>query len=403
MASADTDTFDPNAYEYDARPSEIGATETDIEAAKERIATIRTSDRITFRRCRRRWAWGSHLRGNLGPKQNPAPLWMGTGFHFALEDCHGANTYGHPAEAYRAYKQATIRAARRDLSRLPGDIEELTTLACGMLEYYWDEWLANRPPLETYFHEGVAQTEVNFRVEVPWEKGHFGYDRVVYSGTIDRVVIDEHGMLWIVEYKTAKTIQTLHYSNDSQISTYCWAAELLYGQPVAGVIYQQHRKDTPREPRILANGRLSTNKDQLITHRSLRRVIINTFGSIKNAPQDYVDHLNWLVTTEDMDADKFIRRDKVRRNQHQVESEAAKIMMEIEDMLNPDLPLYPNPDRSCQYMCPFVGPCVSLDDGSDWEEELDLLMQKRDTGYDYWRKYLEVPQQPFTLEHLNNG
>lgn len=104
-----------------------------------------------------------------------------------------------------------------------------------------------------------------------------------------------------------------------------------------------------------------------------------------------------------MDADKFIRRDKVRRNQHQVESEAAKIMMEIEDMLNPDLPLYPNPDRSCQYMCPFVGPCVSLDDGSDWEEELDLLMQKRDTGYDYWRKYLEVPQQPFTLEHLNNG
>lgn len=400
---SDTDSFDPLQYEFDPRPSEADSTNlfntpTPDKDKEERIATIRTSDRIGFRRCRRRWAWNSHLRGNIGPKQNPAPLWMGTGFHFALEDCHGANIYGHPAEAFKAYVEATKRAARRDPNRLPADERELTALASGMLSYYWDDWLVARDPLQTFFFNGQPQVEVNFRVEVPWESGRYGYDRVVYSGTIDRVSIDEHGQIWIVEYKTAKTIQTLHYSNDSQISTYCWAGNLLYGRPIAGVIYQQHRKDVPAEPKILANGRLSTNKQQLITHRSLRSTIVNMFGSTQAAPLDYIDHLNWLMTQEDMDYDKFIRRDKVRRNASQVEAEAAKIMMEIEDMLNPNLPLYPNPDRSCQYMCPFNGACVSLDDGSDWQYELEILMHRRDEGYDRWRKYLEVPQQPFALD-----
>lgn len=698
MADASTDSWDPTQYDFDPRPSDF--TE---EERQERIAVIRTSDRIMFRRCRRRWGWNSHLRGNIGPKQNPAPLWMGTGFHFALEDCHGINKYGHPATAFEAYVEATKRSARRDPNRLPADIVELTDLATGMLRYYWDEWLIARDKLVTYVHAGIPQTEVNFRVEVPWEAGKYGYDKVVYSGTLDRVVIDEHGQLWIVEYKTAKTIQTLHYSNDSQISTYCvpldteiltrsgwkkyseltvgddvlgydidsdslqwtqllavnlpgkqalqrikgkslefvctpehewvketrllgtayrgrkvtqirkgpitrdqgnsrlilsapyaggqstltpdeaavlgwiltdgshtradcieiaqkkyanevqqlldtfpgavtrvtehkgtkrwhlsclftdslwrrarmshtlegwenflfgmtkealqafcaaamlgdgnvsgqffqnqgtkhelfklaffllgkfptksrgdsrhnkwsdktdrntftikdrhcytrvlqiadageeevwcpttalgtwimrqdgqiaitgncWAGNLLYGRPVAGVIYQQHRKALPAEPRVLANGRLSQDKRQLITHRSLRRYIKNLYGEVTNAPQDYVDFLNWLATQEDMDSDKFIRRDKIRRNDHQREAEGVKILMEIEEMLNPDLALYPNPDRTCQYMCPFNGACVSLDDGGDWEYELEILMQQRDKEYDTWRKFLE--------------
>ena len=221
-----TDTWDPTQYDFDSRPSDelFGELLAPGEVQKtERIATIRTSDRITYRRCRRRWAWSSHLRGNIGPKQNPAPLWMGTGFHMALEDCHGANLFGHPAEAFKAYKAATIAAARKDMNRLPADIDELTELTIGMLSYYWDEWMIPRDPLQTFFFNNIPQVEVNFRIDVPWEPGKFGYDRVVYSGTLDRVVIDEHGQLWIVEYKTAKTIQTLHYSNDSQVSTYCWA------------------------------------------------------------------------------------------------------------------------------------------------------------------------------------
>lgn len=390
MSSADTDTWDPTEWEADPRPSEEHA----VDSA-ERVAVIRTSDRANFRRCRRRWGWSSHLRGNIGPKQNAAPLWMGTGIHFALEDCHGANVFGHPAAAFKAYVEATLIAARRDRNRLPADLEELTELSVGMLSYYWDEWLIGRDPLQTFFFNGVAQTEVNFRIELPWEPGKYGYDRVVYSGTLDRVIVDEHDQLWILEYKTAKSLQTLHYSNDSQISTYCFAGNLLYGRPIAGVIYQQHLKALPEEPRILSNGRLSQDKRQRITHRSLRRAIMNIYGDVSKAPLDYIDFLNYLATQEDMDRDKFVRRDRVYRNAQQCQAEAVKILMEVEEMLNPDLALYPNPDRTCQFMCPFNGACVSLDDGSDWQYELDILMAPRDKEYDTWRQYLpEVSAQP---------
>jgi len=405
MSTNSTDTWDPNAYAYDDRPSDVIGeleacldTDTDKPKATGRVAVIRTSDRISFRRCRRRWGWQSHLRGNIGPAQNPSPLWMGTGFHFALEDCHGANLYGHPAKAFNAYIEATMRAARRDRRKLPGELEELAELSTSMLKYYWDDWLIARDPLKTFVYKGVPQTEVNFRVEVPFDARKFGYDKVMYSGTLDRVVVDEYDQLWILEYKTAKTIQTLHYSNDSQISTYCWAGNLLYGRPIVGVIYQQHRKAIPDDPKILANGRISQDKRQLITHRSLRSVIKNVYGDVSRAPQDYIDFLNWLATQEDMDSDKFIRRDRVRRNDHQREAEAVKIMMEIEEMLNPDLPLYPNPDRTCQFMCPFNSPCVSLDDGSDWQQELELLMAPRDTEYDRWRKYLPTSEDMKAVE-----
>ena len=60
-------------------------------------------------------------------------------------------------------------------------------------------------------------------------------------------------------------------------------------------------------------------------------------------------------------------------------------------MLNPDLPLYPNPDRTCQFMCSFNSACVSLDDGSDWESELEMNFQQRERNYDSWRKKVHWP------------
>jgi hypothetical protein len=58
-------------------------------------------------------------------------------------------------------------------------------------------------------------------------------------------------------------------------------------------------------------------------------------------------------------------------------------------MLNPDLPLYPNPTRQCPYMCSFLAPCVTMDDGGDWEHELDLEFSSRDQDSErFWRRRL---------------
>lgn len=110
-----SDTFDPTVYEADLRPEADENAAVTTEGLK--VATIRTSDRLLFKRCRRRWGWNSHLRGNLAPKTNAAPLWTGSGFHFALEDCHSQNLYGHPGLAFLAYREATLRQVNRDRRR----------------------------------------------------------------------------------------------------------------------------------------------------------------------------------------------------------------------------------------------------------------------------------------------
>lgn len=383
--------YDPTIYDPDPRPDEAP-----IQGEGGNIAIIRTSDRMSFRRCRRRWAWSSHLRQNLGPIVTPAPLWLGTGFHFALEDYHGYRTYEHSYQALMAYCEATFAKARH---KIPVDAREQAALALKMLHYYEHFWLPSRTALEsTFFWKGIPQCEVNFKIEVPWPKGKYGFDKVYYSGTLDRVIIDDKGRLWIVEYKTAKALQTLHFANDSQISVYVWAGNCLYDRPIEGVIYVQFKKDLAQPPRVLSNGQVSTDRHMPTTRALYKKTLLSIYGTIEKCPIANVDHLNWLSGQEDWErGDKFVRRDKVHRNDFQSGAEGAKILMEIDEMLNPNLPLYPNPTRDCPYLCPFSSPCVTMDDGGDWEYELSLLTEERERTYDLWRKFLparEVISQP---------
>lgn len=395
MSYTDFDSVDPTVWEPDVRPSD----ESWADSAS-RIAIIRNSDRHLFRRCRRRWAWSSHLKQNLRLNSLASPLWFGSGVHFALEDFHGDKAYPTIVDAFLAYVEATKKQNRKGL---PGDWPELSKLGEGMLNYYVNDWLVNRPSYRTFVWKGVPQVEVNFRIEIPWPQGKFGYDRVIYSGTIDRVVIDDDGFLWFLEYKTAKVIQTLHLALDPQVSSYVWAGDHLYpGYQVAGVIYQQHRKTVPKPPEFTRSG-FSTDARQLTTYQEYGKALEKSFGSINRAPSKNVDFYNKLVKSEDLDWSKFIRRDRTRRNEHQRQAEGVKVMLEIEEMLNPETPLYPSPTRDCVYLCDFKSPCESLDDGSDWEYELALLTRQRDKEYDLWRKYLPSQQTLFNLEEVTAG
>lgn len=376
-----TDDDNPFDFGADAKLEELtGVTVTP------RTAIIRTSDRINFKRCRRRWQWASHLRQNLASREAASPLWFGSGFHFAMEDFHGLRQYSHPIAAFEAYVKATYGQAKGSNRILPQDWPELVKLGRGMLSYYADTWLVARDPLKTFIWQGRPQVEVNALVPLPIN--HPSYDQVLYACTLDRVTEDDNGDLWILDYKTAKRIQTQFFQTDPQISAYCWIGNQLYGKPIRGFIYQQHRKDVPVDPRILGTGHLSTAPGQLTTHRHYRRCLLNLYGNVERAPVQNIDYLNWLNEQETSDQDKFVRRDKVFRNEYQIEAEGTKIMLEVEDMLNEDLPLYPNPTRECGHMCSFNNACISLDDGSDWEEEITMGFRTKDAQYDSWRQYL---------------
>lgn len=667
---------------------------------------LRTSDRILFKRCRRLWGWLSHLRQGRRNRENADYLWFGTGIHYALEDFHGLNLYGHPSRSFQAYVEACRRAGV-----LPATWQEHLSLGIVLMTYYAEEWLSCRPSLQTYEVEGIPQVEVNGAIDlgVRTRDGR----RVLYGFTMDRITIDEWGRLWVQEYKTAKQIRTQPLDVDEQVTAYCtptsteiltrsgwklhhqliigeealaysheanrlewttledvhrpgsfptvtvsnksfefvctpdhkwaqvnldnkvsgeegkfelkpiqggrqhhyvvlsapyeqgtssvtpdeaaviawllgdgtytlgvniaqsrtkyaaqiqelldrfpdcysrisdrsgcnvwhlrepffrqlwnkagldlelngweqfllglspkaiksfcdaammaegdqngsfyqnrgrkqelfrlafflsgvfptkgwpsgkgegsfpnrgiceafvpgtprkwvrtikvtpnegkqevwcpqtslgtwvmrqngqiaitgncWAAWRLYGVQVAGVVYQQFIKRIPALPKVLATGKVSTDVRQATSASLYAKLLVDMYGGLDTAPNENIIALNKIRMTEDEDKDRFIVRHRVERNERQLISFEQKVLMELEDIANPNLPLYPNATKDCDYMCPLQAACIAMDDGSDWESVLDSYtiattdgLTQREKEQMLWRNQLPEPHE----------
>jgi hypothetical protein len=276
---------------------------------------------------------------------------------------------------------------------MPTDWREALELGVGMMDYYL-EWLKGRDPLATYVENGIPQVEVYIEFPIPFTLFEDSpFDEVRYRVTFDRVVIDEHGRLWILDYKTAIRYEVRHFETDGQISAYSWVGSIAYDKPIAGFIYQQHRKVIPDDPRILQSGLVSTNKQQLTTSRLYENTLKNLYGEVKKAPAENIRFLNDMHMQETEDRDAFIRRDRIERNPHRQAAEGTKVLLELEDMLNPELPLYPNPTRDCSW-CQFQLPCVAMDDGDDWEHFLEEHTHEKAEEDESWRQHLNLPDRP---------
>ena len=296
--------------------------------------------------------------------------------HFAMEDFHGYQKFGSdPKEALRFF------GAHTPPQDLPTDAAELYPLGKAILDYY-QEWLKHRNEYKTLWIDGVPQVEVRFELPL--------YEGVQFVGVFDRIVTDSMGRLFVMDYKFVKKFDTAKLALDPQVSAYCLAAESLYGQAFEGMVYMQFKKEMPQPPERLKNGTFSKNKSQATTSQFYTQALIETFGTV---PAEYSDFVAYLISQESADGDSLIRRDVVRRNEHQVNAEAQKIMEESFDMTDPNVLLYPNPTRDCPWDCPFVDVCVGMDDGSDvaWMLEHNFA-PKRELD---WRKQLAEDVQNY--------
>lgn len=319
-----------------------------------------------------------------------APLWLGSGFHFALEDFHGFNKFNGARRAFRAYN----RAFKGD--QLPPDHEDQVELGEGMLKHYTRDWLPRRNEYQTLWVNGEPQVEVTVLIDItpllPPQALKWLGDRgpVIYKVTFDRVVTDSEGRIWILDYKTAAKFETLNLETNPQVTTYDWAGRIFYERDIEGIIWQQFKKAVPKVPVPLVRGGFSQNKQQHTTYATYRRALIERYDKVPNA---YREFLNYLADLETPDSDEFIRRDLIRRNASFAAAEQEKIVQEVTEMLRPGLPLYPNPTRDCSWDCPFRSPCLMKDDGSDYQDYLnDNYIQVQ--GYDdSWRNRIVWPEE----------
>ena len=121
--------------------------------------------------------------------------------------------------------------------------------------------------------------------------------------------------------------------------------------------------------------------------------LTDLYGSVEKAPAQNIDCLNHLAEIEGPERDRFIQRDFVSRTMHSLQAEGEKILMEAEDILNPNLALYPNPTRMCSRYCSFLEPCLALDNGDDWEWMIENGYQKRQTEELSWRSKMQYPSR----------
>lgn len=350
---------------------------------------IRTSDRGTFRNCRQQWDWSSKIRQNLEPSQRYAPFEDGSTWHAGMETYYNPVTWhllDNPATAIAVQQSsrevlvATHEASIKEAGKLMGvdelplerleEYDERLTMLKGMLEHYfvWAPTVDDFKPvkIEIEFEVPIYIYNDGFNTE---EQYHIDGNPVVYQGRLDGIVEDPQGRYWILEHKTAGQFGNTEWLElDAQCGSYAWAIQKQLGVKIAGIIYSQALKKAPAVPKPLVSrreGRLfSVNKQQRTTY-DLYTAELTKHGEDLSK---YSEYLNYLRDK----GNPFFRRIEIHRNAASLDYMGNTIFMEAREMLN-DPAIYPSPGMFNCNFCRFREPCISKQNGYDYEFILDEL------------------------------
>lgn len=191
-----------------------------------------------------------------------------------------------------------------------------------MVEGYL-EWLAVEAA-----DAGLTPVAVEEKVEVLLRPD------VTLHGTIDLVMADPDGNLWLIDHKTAKDFSSLadrRLIMNFQLQTYALLCESFLGQAPAGA------------------------------KLNILRKVLRT-GTAKPP---------------------YFHREPVHFNQHQLAAFKGQLDAIIDDLLraeaDPERSCYPVVDGDCTWKCPFLSVCAMADDGSDINGALNDLYVRRDS------------------------
>jgi hypothetical protein len=406
--------------------------------------SIHTSERRSFRGCRRRWDWIS--RQFYYPRVTARPLEFGVAFHAAMEEYYKSylGLYLNPdpttslAIAIATFKRVT-QEQRNKYIRLNGDIApEMDDYAdrveqgVGMLNYYFknvaeqadkglmpykveikfevpianpysgeqDLWCKCNHCARRYFDKVVVPQGRTSRADddgadfLAWNGSDLFQDwkglPVTYGGRIDILFIDTEGRLWIGDWKTAARLSGTEVAdeylwNDDQITSYVWALRLI-GLNVAGFIYAEIKKAVPEEPEpnkvVRLGRRFSVSKSLNTTYQMYKNTVEENDPEAFEAGR-YDEFLGYLQEN----APQFHSRHRIDRNAEQCRNAGENIWKEAKEMTNPDLLIYPNPGRfHCKGFgpssgCAFWEPCLGKERGEDFTYSLDTMFDKLDRHY----------------------
>jgi hypothetical protein len=400
--------------------------------------SIHTSERRSFRGCRRRWCW--IFRDFYYPTVTPRPLEFGVAYHKAMEVYYNPETWHDRATAAAlalvAFRDKCAEQKAAYLEYFPDMGEEAEIeyndrleLGLGMIKNYTKRLSPvldkNLTPykVEVSFEVFIKDPAGNLvwcKCDICWDrffKSNFGgaafnawqeyltshdtlltlsqrvesYRRnewmglpVTYGGRIDAVIVDNYGRFWVFDWKTAASLTAMGEDDylwwDDQITSYCWALWTL-GVDIAGFIYAEIKKSYPLEPEPLKNTyqgrRYSTNKQQVYDYD----IYLTTIQENDQEAYEAGFYDKFLEHLKSPD-NAFGRRHEIHRTDKELEIAGYNIYLEALEMTDSDLRIYPAPGRFACRTCAFAGPCLSKNRGEDFQYELDSSYDKR--RYHYW-------------------
>lgn len=334
----------------------------------ERVPDIRTSERVTWKRCQQRWWWS--YREGLKPKGTVSDaLAFGEWVHvaFAAWYCGPGKARGpEPVETFKLIADDALRMIKtKDATE--EKVAEYTTLAdlgVVLLEEYIQRYGRDEQML-------MIQPEKTFRLDIPFPDWYGETTRKVlarYVGTVDGVYRDAAtGLLWLIEHKTAKTIRIDHLPLDEQAGSY-WAiivrsllAEGLIkpNEKLKGIMYNFVRKGLPDARPVDAQG-YSLNKDG-------SRSKVQPAALFKRHP---------VTRTRAERASQLLR----------IQTDAAQ----MELARTGEIPLSKTPHWSCARLCEFSEMCKLHEASGNWQEYKRLMFRTEDPYADHRKSTEDV-------------
>lgn len=309
---------------------------------------ISVTERGVFRRCKRQWDYSSLNRQALTPLMPPTALSFGGLIH----KCH-EEWLLHPDEPVQDVVMRVGAQGIRDIKErykkvvgVEPDMVELgryfeqVELALEMMNNYKERWGSSLPegytllkpeqtlliPIPDTEHQCVNPHEFN-DTDCPECRGS-GTARHYLEATLDALIQDEGGRLWVLERKTYANHPKLDVlQTNDQFLAYLWAIMQLDVGPVGGVFYDGMWKRKWEGKRTL---------------------------------------------------DDLFMREPLLRSPEEINNFSSHVRNEALDMAQPDLRIYPNRAWTGCWDCQFQDLCLA----EDREEDLSWIKARRYTTRD---------------------
>jgi len=232
----------------------------------------------TWRRCPNSYYY--KYVEKIEPKKKKAALMKGSIIHDMIEGWLNEDDWESPLKKYKKEYDKLFKEEKDEYGDI---INDMQTVMTGYVNRWKDEEL-------DYIERNGVRTE--HEIEVDLVPG-----RIILTGIIDRIGIDQRDRVWYVESKSFKQKlpkEDIRYA-DLQTSIYSWGGPLAGLPEPTGIMWDYIRSKPPTIPELLKKGGLSKAKKIDTTYE----VYLQEIRRHGLEVQDYADILEDLRTRPD--------------------------------------------------------------------------------------------------------